>query len=101
MGHEGRREAIDSFSSLVRGEQKAALHIITPYDCHTSAWTVCKPEASVLSLATRAAATSAGQLLRYISSERWRAGSLIAGHPRNRRCRALTALSALPARSPP
>ncbi len=74
MGHEGRREAIDSFSSLVRGEQKAALHIITPYDCHTSAWTVCKPEASVLSLATRAAATSAGQLLRYISSERWRDG---------------------------
>ncbi len=75
MGHEGRREAIGAFDSLVGGERKAALHIITPYDCNnTSAWTMYKPEASVLALATRAAAASAGELLRYVSSEGWTDG---------------------------
>ncbi len=74
MGHEVQREAIDLFSNLMGGERKAALHIITPYDYYTSAWTVCKPEASVLALATRAAAASAGQLLRYISKEGWTDG---------------------------
>ncbi len=69
MGHECRRAAIDSFSKLVGGERKAVLHIITPYDYYTSAWTTCKPEASVLALAAKAAAASAGQLLRYISNE--------------------------------